>query len=544
MTDGENTGKKKLMLTHPERDLNRTGAVSNVQNTPTATRRPPAAQAALAGLLAGALTVGVAELLAALLVRFGIGGGAASPVIAVGDAFVDRTPGWLKDFAIRTLGASDKVVLLASIGVVLVLLALTAGLLARIRLVAGLAVVVVLAAVAAVAVATRPSASPLDVLPTLVGAVLGLLALNALMTRPASGGHGWSRRTFLQGAGAVGAGALVSGGLSRVAPGSTTDVAGSRAAVKLPTPVEKVSLPAGVELPVKGITPFTTKNADFYRVDTALTLPRLRAEDWMLKVHGMVGQELTLTYADLLKLPLVERATTITCVSNEVGGKLVGNAVWLGYPIADLLKQVSPAGDADMVLSTSVDGMTISTPLENLTNGRDALLAIAMNGEPLPVEHGFPVRMVVPGLYGYVSATKWVTDLKVTRFDRDQAYWTPRGYTAKAPIKLASRVDVPASFAKLTAGKNAVAGVAWAQTTGIAKVQVRVDGGAWQDARLAQVPGKNTWVQWVYEWDATPGNHNISCRAIDADGNEQVEARARIRPNGTTGLDSTSVQVA
>ena len=518
--------------------------MSTVQKSSTATGRITAPQAALAGLLAGGLTVGAAELLAALLVRFGVGGGQASPVVAVGDAFVDRTPGWLKDFAIRTFGSNDKVVLLASVGVVLAVLAVVAGLAARRRVEAGVGVVVLLGVVAAAAVATRPSATPLDVLPTVVGAVLGILALHQLVTRPASGGRGWSRRAFLQTAGAVGGTALVSAAVSRVAAGSTTDVVASRAAVTLPTPVEKVTLPAGVQLPVKGITPFTTKNADFYRVDTALTLPRLRAEDWMLKIHGMVDKELTLTYADLLKLPLVERATTITCVSNEVGGKLAGNAVWLGYPLSDLLKQVSPASDADMVLSTSVDGMTISTPLANLTDGRDALLAIAMNGEPLPVEHGFPARLVVPGLYGYVSATKWVTDLKVTRFDRDEAYWTPRGYDAKAPIKLASRVDVPASFAKLTAGKNAVAGVAWAQTTGIAKVQVRVDGGPWHDARLAEVPGKNTWVQWVYEWDATPGNHTISSRAIDMDGKEQVEARARIRPNGTTGLDSKSVLVS
>ncbi len=517
--------------------------MSQLQSTSTVRRRIPVVPAALAGLLAGALTIGVAELLAALLVRLRVGG-QPSPVLAVGDAFVDRTPGWLKDYAIRTFGSNDKVVLLASIAVVLVLLALAAGLLARLRLVAGLAVVVLLAAVAAVAVLTRPSASPLDVLPTVVGAVLGLLALRLLFTSPAGPAQGWSRRGFLRVAGAVGATAAVSAAASRVASGSTTDVVASRAAITLPTPVEKVTVPPGVQLPVKGITPFTTPNADFYRVDTALTLPRLRARDWALKIHGMVGQELTLTYADLLGMPLVERATTITCVSNEVGGKLVGNAVWLGYPISDLLKRVSPAGDADMVLSTSVDGMTISTPLANLTQGRDALLAVAMNGEPLPVEHGFPVRMVVPGLYGYVSATKWVTDLEVTRFDRDQAYWTPRGYDAKAPIKLASRVDVPAAFAKLRPGKNAVAGVAWAQTIGIDTVQVQVDGGPWRDARLAEVPGKNTWVQWVYEWDATPGNHTISCRAIDADGNEQVQARARIRPNGTTGLDSTAVLVA
>jgi DMSO/TMAO reductase YedYZ molybdopterin-dependent catalytic subunit len=501
------------------------------------------AQSALAGLLAGGLTVGVAELLAALLVRFGVGNGQAGPVIAVGDAFVDRTPGWLKDFAIAQFGANDKPVLLASIGVVLVVLAVVAGLLARVRLAAGLAVVVLLGAVAAVAVVTRPSASPVDVLPTVIGAALGLYALQALVTKPVEQGRGWSRRVFLTGAGAVGAGAVLSGGLSRVATGSTTDVAASRAKVQLPEPVERVTLPEGTQLPVPGITPFVTANDAFYRVDTALTVPRLRAEEWQLRVHGMVGEEIVLTYADLLALPLVERMTTITCVSNEVGGKLAGNAVWLGYPLSDLMKMVAPSADADMVLSTSVDGMTISTPLANLTEGRDALLAVAMNGAPLPVEHGFPARMVVPGLYGYVSATKWVTDLKVTRFDRDEAYWTPRGYDAKAPIKMASRVDVPASFARLKAGRNAVAGVAWAQTKGIAKVQVRVDGGAWQDARLASVPGKNTWVQWVYEWDATPGNHTLQSRAIDTGGDVQVEERARIRPNGTTGLDSKVVQV-
>lgn len=510
----------------------------------TARQRIPVAQAAVAGLLAGALTIGTAELFAALLVRLGLGSGQASPIVAVGDAFVDGTPGWLKDVAIRAFGADDKVVLLASIGVVLAVLAVGAGLLARRNLVAGLGAVVLLAAVAAGAVATRPGASGLDLLATVLGAVLGLLALRSLITRPGGSAQGRSRRAFIQGAGVVGAGALFSGALSRVAAGSATDVEASRAGIALPTPVEKASLPAGAQLPVTGITPFITKNADFYRVDTALAVPRLRAEDWRLRIHGMVGRELTLTYDDVLRLPLVERVTTITCVSNEVGGKLAGNAVWLGYPISQLLQQVAPAADADMVLSTSVDGMTLSTPLQNLTNGRDALLAIAMNNEPLPADHGFPARLVVPGLYGYVSATKWVIDLKVTRFDRDEAYWTPRGYDAKAPIKTASRVDVPGSFAKLEPGKTAVAGVAWAQTTGISAVQVRVDNGPWDDARLAEAPGKNTWVQWVYEWDATPGNHTIQCRAIDASGVPQVQARARVRPNGATGLDSKSVLVA
>jgi hypothetical protein len=257
----------------------------------------------------------------------------------------------------------------------------------------------------------------------------------------------------------------------------------------------------------------------------------------------MVGRELTIGYDELLSKPLVERAVTLTCVSNEVGGRLAGNAVWLGYPVSELLQDLDVDGEADMVLSTSEDGMTISTPLESLTSDRDALLAVAMNGEPLPVEHGFPVRLVVPGLYGYVSATKWVTDLLVTRFDRHEAYWTPRGYAARAPVKISSRIDVPTSFARLRSGRVAVAGVAWAQGRGVRAVQVRVDKGPWRDARLAEAPGVDTWVQWVLEWDATPGQHTVECRVIDRTGAVQAEERAPIRPDGTTGLDSKFVTV-
>ncbi|GAB3675511.1 molybdopterin-dependent oxidoreductase [Angustibacter aerolatus] len=506
--------------------------------------RAPLAQSALAGLVAGGVTVGVAELLAALLSLFGLGG-QASPVIAVGGAFVDRTPGALKDFAIRTFGEHDKQVLLGSIGLVLVVLAVVAGVLAARRLVVGLGVVVLLGLVAVVAVATRPGAGPLDVLPTLVGTVLGVLALRALLTRPVQGQDtAWSRRTFLRGAGAAGAVAVVAGGGSRAITALAGGVEQSREDVALPAAVERVQIPADVDLPVKGITPWRTDPAKFYRVDTALSLPQISTDEWTLEITGMVGKPLTITYDELLAKPLVERAITLTCVSNEVGGKLAGNAVWLGYPVSELLKDLQVAGDADMVLSTSEDGMTISTPLQNLTQGTDAILAVAMNGQPLPVQHGFPVRMVVPGLYGYVSATKWIRKMKVTRFDRDEAYWTPRGYAAKAPIKISSRIDVPTSFAQLKAGKNAVAGVAWAQTRGVSKVEVRVDKGEWVRARLAGAPNEDTWVQWVYEWDAEPGNHTIECRVIDGEGREQVEQRAKIRPDGTTGLDSKNVTVA
>jgi DMSO/TMAO reductase YedYZ molybdopterin-dependent catalytic subunit len=502
--------------------------------------------AVLAGFLSGAVTIGVAETLSAVWERTHLQHGVSSPVLAVGGLFINHTPGWLKDFAVVHFGAQDKHVLLGGIGLTLVVLSLVAGFVARIRLTLGLAVVAVLGLVAVGAVLTRPGSDPIDVVPTLIGLAAGLVALRTLIsTYGGSSAHGWSRRNFLIAAGATGAVALVTGGGSRLLQNGAKDVAASRAAVRLPTPAEPLgAIPGGVTLPVKGISSWRTSNQKFYRVDTALAVPQLRAEDWELKVHGMVGKGFTMNFDELLAKPLVERAVTLTCVSNEVGGALMGNAVWLGYPLKDLLAQANPSGDADMVLSTSVDGMTIGTPLAELMDGRDALLAVAMNGEPLPVAHGFPVRMIVPGLYGYVSATKWVVDMKITRFDKDKAYWTPRGYSEKAPIKTSSRIDVPGSFANLKPGKVAVAGVAWAQTRGIEKVEARVDGGAWQSARLADSLSKQTWRQWVWEWDAAPGTHTIECRATDGTGAVQTSALAGIRPNGTSGLDSVVVKVA
>jgi DMSO/TMAO reductase YedYZ molybdopterin-dependent catalytic subunit len=203
---------------------------------------------------------------------------------------------------------------------------------------------------------------------------------------------------------------------------------------------------------------------------------------------------------------------------------------------------VSP--EADAVKSTSADDMTIGTPLAALTDdGRDALLAVAMNGEPLPLEHGFPVRMVTPGLYGYVSATKWLVDLEVTRFQDFDAYWTPRGYAERAPIKTSSRIDVPRSFARVSPGPTPVAGVAWSQDRGIETVEVRVDGGPWQRARLAAEDNVDTWRQWVWQWDATPGNHRIEVRATDSTGYTQTSDRAPIAPDGSTGWHSVNVTV-
>ncbi len=289
--------------------------------------------------------------------------------------------------------------------------------------------------------------------------------------------------------------------------------------------------------------PFRVPNGDFYRIDTALVVPSVRAADWRLRIHGMVQREVELDFAGLLAQPLVERDVTLCCVSNEVGGDLVGNARWLGLPIGPLLAQAGPAAEADMVLSTSADGWTASTPLDVLTDGRDALLAVGMNGEPLPIEHGFPVRMVVPGLYGYVSATKWVVDLEVTRFDRAQAYWTPRGWSARGPVKTQSRIDVPGDGARVRAGRVAVAGVAWAQSRGIRAVEVRVDEGPWAPARLGAEASVDTWRQWVFAWDAAPGRHTLQVRATDRRGDVQTGDQAPPTPDGATGWHTIEVTV-
>jgi len=296
---------------------------------------------------------------------------------------------------------------------------------------------------------------------------------------------------------------------------------------------------------VPGQARYGTPNGQFYRIDTALQVPAVNPDDWQLRVVGMVDREVTLSFADLLALPLTEHMVTLACVSNEVGGDLIGNAAWLGYPIREILKRAGPTGGADMVLSRSADGWTASSPLDVLLDPHtDALLAVGMNGKPLPLEHGFPVRMVVPGLYGYVSATKWVVELKVTRFAAETGYWTDRGWSARGPIKTQSRIDTPRSGAALSAGRTAIAGVAWAQHTGIDRVEVRVDGGSWQRARLADSVSADTWRQWVLDWDASAGDHTIEVRATDASGYTQTSAEAPPAPDGATGWHRISVSVA
>ena len=505
------------------------------------------------GLLCGTLALAVADLVAGLLAP------SASPVLAVGSAFIDRTPGWLKDAAIAWFGLHDKQVLLGGLGVVLSVLSALAGLLAArsVRLLVPAAAV--LAAVAAAAALSRPGARFWWALPALIGVSIGAAGLVRL-TRgwrarsndlrggdaldPAAGAAtdqvpDRSRRGLLTGAGTVaGLAALSAAGGRALAARSGTGPSGIRlplAATPAPAPVADLALP--------GLTPLVTANRDFYRIDTALSVPRVDADSWRLRVHGLVESEVELDLRELLDEQLVERWLTLTCVSNEVGGRLAGNARWLGYPLARLLERARPSAEADMVLSTSADGWTCSTPLAALTDGRDALLAVGMNGAPLPAEHGFPARLVVPGLYGYVSATKWVVDLEVTRFDRAQAYWTSRGYAAQAPVRTFSRIDVPKPFARVAAGRVAVAGTTWAQQRGIDAIQVRVDGGRWNEARLAAAISSDTWRQWSWQWDATPGQHTLEVAATDGAGAMQPGTRRTPRPDGATGWHSVVVQV-
>ncbi|MCK5755534.1 MAG: molybdopterin-dependent oxidoreductase, partial [Mycobacterium sp.] len=317
-----------------------------------------------------------------------------------------------------------------------------------------------------------------------------------------------------------------------------------RASLKLPTPrVRAKPIPPGANLDIPGVTPFVTSNQTFYRIDTALQVPELKTTEWQLRIHGMVDREMTLGWDDLMAMEAVQKVITLTCVSNQVGGDLAGNATWIGFPIKDILAKVGVKPDSDMLFSTSVDGWTSGTPVSALTDGRDAILAVGMNGQPLPLEHGYPVLQVVPGLYGFVSACKWVVDWELTRFDKKKAYWTERGWGQMGPIKTASRIDRPASFANIPAGEVVIAGTAWAQHRGISKVEVRIDNGPWETAQLAEEYSIDTWRQWSYRWQATPGQHTLYCRATDMTGQLQTEERTPPIPGGATGWHNRVITI-
>jgi DMSO/TMAO reductase YedYZ molybdopterin-dependent catalytic subunit len=509
--------------------------------------------AGLVGIVTAVVTLAVASVIALFF-------GLSNPLISVGSLVIDLAPPGVKDFAIALFGTGDKVFLLSILGVVVFAAAVAVGILQVRKPPFGILLLLFVAFVAVIASVTRANAGIQDAVPTILGAVVGLLLLRTLTRRldtwrasrekirarnPAMTGV-LERRSFLRFAIATGAVGVVVGTGASLISGASSVVTAARSKIKLPFATKPAApVPAAAELHVPGISPYLVPNADFYRIDTALQVPSVDPETWSLKISGMVESEVEISFAELTKLPLEEHYITLTCVSQEVGGNLIGNAKWLGYPIRNLLARAKPLAGADMLLSTSIDGFTAGSPLSVLQDDTvDALLAVGMNGQPLPLEHGFPVRMVVPGLYGYVSATKWVTQWKLTTFAQDQGYWTPRGWSAMGPIKLSSRIDTPKDGRQLKAGKVAIAGVAWQQHVGVSKVEVQIDHNAWQTATLAKVVTVDTWLQWVYEWDATPGQHTIKVRASNDEGEVQTAALADPAPNGSTGLHTIQVGVA
>jgi DMSO/TMAO reductase YedYZ molybdopterin-dependent catalytic subunit len=532
-----------------------------------ATPRRPTWPAALAGLLSAAVALGVAELVA------GVVGPASSPVVAVGDAVIPLTPEPVKDAAIRAFGESDKAALVAGTLLLIALLAVAVGLLSLRRPALGQTGILLFGVVGAVAAATGPAGGPLDALPSLAGAAAGAAALGILIGRvgrsapegppvgavPSSDAVGpdrtrqvlgsadrrsavLDRRGFVVACGVAAGAALVTGGAGRLLR-RRFDVAEARAGLALPRPADPAAaLARGADLAreVDGLTPLFTDNRDFYRVDTALVVPQIRPADYRLSVGGMVDRPRTWTLTDLLgRTDLIERDITLTCVSNEVGGRLAGTARWLGVPLGDFLREHGVRADSSQLLCRSSDGMTIGAPTRSALEVDDAMLALGMNGEPLPVEHGFPVRMVIPGLYGYVSACKWLVGIEATTFEAVDAYWVRRGWAAQGPIKVASRIDVPTSG--FPAGRRPIAGVAWAQTRGIQRVEVRVDDGGWTEARLAPAVDADLWRQWVLPHDFGPGRHRITVRAVGADGEAQTGQRAEPFPSGATGWHSVEV---
>lgn len=514
----------------------------------TATRVRGRGAFALAGLAAAAVLFAVAQFMAAFFAN------SSAPLVAMGAVFIDLTPPWLKDFAIATFGTNDKLALFISMGVVAAIASLLIGLLARRHFALASTAIVVIAVVIGAAVLSRPDTGLVDLTPVILGAVAGLGTLKLLVASAAKAwpldpeqapAQGASRRNFMVGTAVAVVGAAVAAGVGRSL--STVRNAADTARSALGLPSAKVladAPPAGAQIDLAGMPKFVTPNKDFYRIDTALSVPRINPSEWSLRVHGMVEEEFTITFDELLAMDLVETYLTLTCVSNPVGGQLVGNAKWLGYPLRRLLERAVPKDGADMVLSTSSDGFSASTPIEALTDDRMSLLAVGMNEEPLPLEHGFPVRMVVPGLYGYVSATKWVVDLEVTRFADKMGYWTTRGWSDHGPIKLASRVDVPRSFASVPAGRLTLGGTAWAQTKGISKVQVQIDDGDWKDAELADEASLDTWRQWRYEWEGgSSGNHTVTVRAVDGEGNVQTSDKADPVPDGASGWQRVQFSV-
>lgn len=524
---------------------------------------PSRPAAALSGLLAAAAALAAGELVT------GFGRRGPSLVTAVGSRFIDAYAARLKSLAVSLFGTNDKTALV--VGIVVVCLAFGAGIgvAARRRAAIGVAalggfalvglwayqsdsqarpVVGALACAAAWAAGVgalhtllrraprRAAAAGTDVVDGVADGRTLRAAPRAALATPMTGD---SRRRFLLTAGVVG---VASAGAAQVGRARRyPDTVRLPANVPLPT----VARPATVvdSVAIDGITPWLTPTKDFYRIDTALTVPSIDASKWTLEVRGLVDRPFTIGYEELLALDAVEEVVTMQCVSNEVGGNLIGNARWTGVPLRTLLERAGVRDTAQQVVGRSVDGFTAGFPRDVLAGDRVALVAYAMNGEPLPAAHGFPARLVVAGLYGYVSATKWLRSIDLTTWDGFDGYWISRGWSKEGPIKTASRIDVPRAGATIAPGAVTIAGVAWAPSRGIARVEVSIDDEPWRVASIGDSTRDNAWVQWWLAWDAPPGPHILRVRAVDRTGAVQTGTVRAPDPDGATGWHTRRVTI-
>ncbi len=508
-----------------------------------ATNGVPWVMGIVAGLIAALVGLGVAELVA------GMSSSLQSPVLDVGDRVVDSVPNSIKELAIDWFGTNDKIALLVGIAAILAVYAAVLGVIAQTRrwpfAIVGIALFGIVGAYASQS--TRRDVPWYGIVPSIVGAVaagvvLWMLRVHRHDGEPANDDRSDDRRSFLLAAGGFGLLAVFTGSVGRWLNGRNS-VSGQRNELGVPIARDPLpDAPDAVRIGVDGVEPFYTPNSDFYRIDTALTVPQVSVDGWTLRITGMVDEEIELTYDELLQREIVEADITLSCVSNEIGGNLLGNARWTGVRLDDLLAEAGIAADADQIVGRSVDGYTCGFPTAAL-DGRNALVAVAMNGEPLPLEHGYPARLIVPGLYGYVSATKWLEEIELTRFDAFDQYWVERGWVEDAPIKTQSRIDTPRGLQTVQAGTVPIAGAAWAQTRGIERVEIQIDDGEWVEARLADPLNDVTWRQWSYAWEATPGRHDIRVRATDGTGAIQTDERTEPFPSGATGRHQIVVMV-
>ena len=495
---------------------------------------------AMFGAVSVALSFGISELLAGAI-------GAPSLIQGVADWVVDSAPPGLKDWAIATFGTNDKPALLIAIVTVGLLLGGVVGLLSRRRLEPAIVAFGAFGVLAATATASNPAAGTTGPwLIAIVSVVAGLVAFRWLVNPGQSvrarplGEQDQGRRSFLL-ATSIGGFALLAAGVGRVLFSSNRAAASQQSEVTVNPGTSDIPVAAAFDN-IEGLTPVVVPNADFYRIDTAIVVPRVDLDSWSLSFSGMVDNPYSINFDELMELPMVERYVTLSCVSNEVGGDLVGNARWLGVPLKDLLDRAGIQAGADQLVARSVDDFTVGFPTAAAFDGREALLAVGMNGEALPLEHGFPARLVVSGLYGYVSATKWISEIELTTWGGFDAYWIPRGWSKEAPIKTQSRIDTPGR--RIEPGEHYIAGVAWAPNVGITRVEVEVDtGGGWQQAELTDPLSGDAWVQWRLLYDFGPGSHRIRARATDATGFTQSENQVPPAPNGAEGWHTVSVTV-